>query len=241
MAKWINHVAISRPRQAGVNTNTVNPASTTTVVDGAAFTPTAGNLLVCVVEGAVTSTTPSGWTLPTGGSAISNTGLYVWYRTAAGSDSISTTHNGSNYPVIFHFFEFASGSTFVKSAAATGVALSDAQPTLSGLTGTNLIMAAAGGNMANGTGTISAGWGSGAVEETDTSVAFIPGSTDGYFYTLGYLEDSVLTSVAVSLTVTSSGGVGNLERLTWAVNVAAGGGGAPATPPLLIMQTRRSY
>src|SRR6478735_9379450 len=109
MAKWINHVAINTPRNA-TTTHTVDP-STGTAANGTLFTPTAGNLLVCLVEGAVTSTTPTGWTLPTGGSAVNNTGHYVWYRTAAGGDTFTTTHNGSNYPVLFDFYEFASGST----------------------------------------------------------------------------------------------------------------------------------
>jgi hypothetical protein len=44
----------------------------------------------------------------------------------------------------------------------------------------------------------------------------------------------------MSTTVTVSGGTATTnERLIFAVNVAAGG--APAIPPILVMQTRRAY
>src|SRR4051812_44300088 len=105
MVDWVNHVAIAAPRNATTTHNGITPSSGT-VVAGTAFTPTAGRLLICLCEGAVTSTTPAGWTLPTGGSAINSTGLYVWYKTAAGSDTVSTTHNASNYPAVFDFYEY---------------------------------------------------------------------------------------------------------------------------------------
>jgi len=207
-------VAISAPRNATA-THTVDP-STGTVATGTLFTPTAGNLLVCVVEGAVTSTTPSGWTLPAGGSAINTTGLYVWYRTAAGGDSFTTTHNGSDYPVIFDFYEFPAGSTFGTSTAATGVSQAGgAGPTLSGLTGTNLLCAAAGQDAPGNWGTMT--WSSG-VEATDFGVNF--GATDGYSYSLAYLEDSVLTSWSSAATCVNP--APNVERLVFSVAVSAG-------------------
>ena len=94
MVQWVNRSLTQAPRN-GTTSHTVS------------FTPaTAGNLLVCVVEGAVTSTTPTGWTLPTGGSAINNTGLYVWYKTATAAEaSLTTTHNGSNYPAGFVIYD----------------------------------------------------------------------------------------------------------------------------------------
>ena len=140
MALWLNHVAIAAPRNT-LPTHTVDPNGGT-VVTGTNFTPTAGRFLLVVVEGSVTSTTPTpGWTLEA--SAINNTGLYCWTRTAAGSDTLSTTHNGSDYPVLFHWFEFAAGSTWVGDVSATAVAHgAGANPNLTGLTGTNLVMAA---------------------------------------------------------------------------------------------------
>ena len=117
MVSWLNHAAIEAPRN-GTTTHTVTPSAGTAVAGTTFFTPTAGRLLVCLAEGSVTSTTPSGWTLPTGGSAINNTGLYVWYKTAAGNDSLTTTHNGSNYDVIFDFYEFPSGTNAIVAVLA---------------------------------------------------------------------------------------------------------------------------
>lgn len=219
MAIWINQVTIAAPRN-GSTTHSVDP-STGTVVTGTLFTPTAGNLLVCLAEGAVTSTTPAGWTLPSGGSAINNTGLYLWYRTAAGGDTFTTTHNGSNYPVVFSFYEFAAGSAFVSAAAATAVAnTSSAGPTISGLTGTNLIMGVLGHGCGTDNTAASVAWGSG-VEQVDTFVQ--NATTDGYLFSVAYLEDSVLTSTTMSTTVTITGTGSSNERLIFAVNVVSGG------------------
>jgi len=236
VAKWINRVVIASPTN-GTTTRTADPASGTTVV-GSTFTPTAGNLLVCVLEAAVTSTTPSGWTLPTGGSAVNITGIYVWWKVAAGGggDGISTVHNGTAYPAAITFMEFPAGSSFVKAAAATAVAnTSSAGPTISALTGTNLIMGALGHNMSTSNTAGSVVWGSG-VEDVDT---FVVSGINGYLYSLAYLEDSVLASTSMSTTVTITGGSGlSNERLIFAVQVAAA---AAAIPPMLVMQTRRAY
>lgn len=233
MATWLNHVALTGPRN-GTTTHTVDP-STGTVVAGSTFTPTAGRLLVVLAYGAVTSTTPAGWTLPTNGSAVNSGGLYVWTRTAAGSDTFSTTHNGSNYAVSFDIYEFAAGSTFVSCASATGVAVTGgAGPTLSGLTGTNWIAGAV-GQVNNTVSTYTTSWSTG-VEAADSSVA--QAVTDGYNYGLTYLEDSVLTSASAAATTTFGAGP-TVERLMFAVNVSGAGGGTQRS--ILTMPTRRAY
>lgn len=218
MAKWINHVAINAPKNA-TNTHTVNPASGT-VFTGTLFTPTSGNLLVCLSDGAVTSTTPSGWTLPTNGSAINNCGLYVWHRTAAGGDTFTTTHNGSNYAVGFDIYEFPAGSTFGTCVSAISVAYNGAGPTLSGLTGTNLLCAAASQGVPDPAVAQSSTWSAGT-EAADCSVGGV--GTDGYAYSLAYLEDSVLTSWSSAATFTSSSVT--VERLVFSVAVAASAAG----------------
>jgi hypothetical protein len=222
MATHLNHVAIAAPRN-GTTTHTVSPSSGT-VVAGTAFTPTAGRLLVCVVEGAVTSSTPSGWTLPSGGSAINYTGLYVWHRTAAGSDSLTTTHNSSNYPVVFHFLEFAAGSTFGVAAAATSVAVAGgAGPSLSGLSGAPWVAAVLGQALALAA-SHSVTWHAGT-ELADTSE---PASgTDGYIYGLTYAAD--YATATWSAVADSSHSTGTVERLVFSVAAVAGGGG-PAQP-----------
>ena len=187
MSQWLNHVTIAGPRN-GTTTHTVTP-SAGTVVAGSAFTPTAGRMLVCVAEGAVTSTTPTGFTL--GGSAVNNSGLYVRYDlSAAGGDTITTTHNASNYPVVFDWYEFPASTTWSGAVSATGVSTTGgAGPTLSSLTGTNQIYAAVGQATPSITHTIT--WSAGT-DIADTSVAF--SSTDGYTYSCAELVDSTASS-----------------------------------------------
>jgi hypothetical protein len=220
VATYLNHVAIAAPRN-GTTSHTVTPSSGA-VVAGTLFTPTAGNLLLCFAEGAVSSSTPSGWTLPSGAPALGNTGFYVWYRTAAGSDTITSTHNGSNYPVVFHFIEFAAGSTFVQAANATGTSPSGAPgPELTGLTGAPWVAAGLGQGHAT-TSTYSVTWAAGA-ELADTTQGWSSGQTDGYVYSLTYAADygpSAWSAAATSTLVTHS-----CERLVVAVVVAASSGG----------------
>ena len=217
--RWINHVAITAPPN-GTTTNTVGPDAGT-VAAGTLFTPTAGNLLLCVADGAVTSSTPTGWTLPGAGSAVNNGGLYVWWRVAAGGDSLTTTHNAADYPVSFHFFEFAAGSAFIGSgSSAVNVSSGAAGPALSGLTGTNLIMSALGRNITATAGTGSATWSPG--EEIIDALVYRPGGTvDGYHYSLAIQEDfaGAGTSMAASWTGTAAGS-NNAERLIFAIAVA---------------------
>jgi hypothetical protein len=208
MVQWVNRSLIQAPRN-GTTSHTV------------AFTSaTAGNLLVAVVEGAVTSTTPAGWTLPTNGSAVSNSGLYVWYKTATAAEaSFSTTHNGSNYPITAVVYEFPAGSTWVGAASSTGGAAGAANPNLTGLTGTNLLFGANGLDN-TGTSTISAVWsGTGSpIEDVDTSVPL--SGTDGCWLGVAYVESSTATSFQPTATVTNA--PTSKEALTFAVKVAAG-------------------
>lgn len=218
MATYLNHVAIAADRN-GTTSHTVTPSSGT-VVAGTAFTPTEGRLLVCVVEGSVTSSTPSGWTLPTGGSAINYTGLYVWYRTAAGSDSFTTTHNGSNYPVIFHFFEFAAGSTFISSAAASDVYYAGgAGPSLTGLSGTLWVAAAMGQSQASDFEARTITWSAGT-ELVDVRVLNAE-YTDGYLYSLTHVADYESSTWSASATVVP-GNPPSVERLVFAISVSTG-------------------
>lgn len=212
--RWVNHVVISAPRN-GTTTHTVDPNGGT-VASGTNFVPTSGRLLVCIAYGGVTSTTPSGWTLPTNGSAINNGGLYVWYRTAAGSDTLSTTHNGTNYALPFEVFEFPAGSTFKGSATATGVNFSGgAGPTLSGMTGTTQYFATVGQNLGGSTaGAVT--WSAGT-EIADTSLAGSP--TDGYTFGTAYLDDSAATSWSSAAT-TSGVSSNSTERLVFGVGAA---------------------
>lgn len=228
MAIWLNHVTIAAPRN-GTTSHTVDPSSGT-VVAGATFTPTAGRMLVVVVEGAVTSTTPAGWTLPSGGSAINITGLYVFYLlSAAGSDTISTTHNASDYPVVYDFYEFVEGSSFVSAAAATGVDLQGgAGPSLSSLTGMNHLAAVCGINFTASSGTGTMSWSRG-LEAVDTYV--VGGSADGYIYGSAYEAASYASSFSSASTeLENESPIGpTAERLVFAVDNSAPDEGEPVS------------
>lgn len=228
MASFLNHCAISAPRN-GTTTHTVDP-STGTVASGALFTPTAGNLLVCVVEGAVTTfgsaagTAPTGWTLPTGAFVVGSTGLYVFTKTATGADTLVANHNGSNYPLDFDFYEYAAGSTFSGATASSGVSSNGgANPVLTGLTGTNHIFYVFGLDVSSGGSTTGVTWSSGT-KLFDSGVAF--STTDGYVYSTAVAADSTATSSPAN-TATQGSGL-TTERITYAVKIAASA--ATATP-----------
>lgn len=206
MTKWINRSVVQAPRN-GTTSHTVT------------FTAaTAGNLLVLIMEGAVTHTVPTGWTRQV--QALNNTEISVYTKTAtAGESSFSTTHNGSNYPMGVVVYEFAAGSTWVNGVSAVGVDTSNANATLSGLTGTNLIFAAIGMTTIS-TDTINVTTWSGAtgvVKDVDLVVPML--STDGYIISVAYWEDSVLASLTP--TGTPSYAAVNKETLTFAVKAAS--------------------
>jgi len=209
----LNNAAILAPRN-GTTSHTVTP-STGTLSAGTLFTPTAGRFLLCVVSGAVTSTTPAGWTLPTNGSLVSGTGLYVFYKaSAAGGDTLTTTHNGSNYEVIFHFFEFPATTAF-QDAQNGSLTKTQAHSTVSGLTGTtNVAMGAkALGNPA-ASGAISATWNLSMTEALDLATG--SGPTDGVWLGIGYRENYSSATFQPTCTVTTAA-AGNMESVTWVV------------------------
>ena len=219
MSKWINRSLIQAPRN-GTSSHTVN------------FTPaTANNFLVLVMEGAVTHTVPTGWTRRD--NALNNTELAVYTKTAsAGESSFTTTHNGSDYPIAAVVYEFPAGSAWVSSVHGTNVNVTSPNPTLSGLTGTNLVFGAVAMSSSsagvNPTGTAWSGV-TGIVEDVDVVV---PGAqTDGYLLSIAYVENYSSASFAPTGAVSGTGLL-TKEALTFAVNVAAA---APTSVNLLRM------
>lgn len=220
MVAWLNRAVFQMPR-TGATTHTVDPSSTANLVTGTAFTPAAGSLLVVVVSGAVTSTTPAGWTLPTNGSAINASGLYVWTRTAvAGANAFTTTHNGANYPVLFAVYEFAAGSVFVKAVSGVGLGSDTANPNLTGLTGTNLVMGVKALTVASTPDSFT--WSGVGPPVQDWQHAVAAGVTDGYQASLAFVD--AFAGASWQPTAKNSWVGGSYEALTFAVNVAAGGG-----------------
>lgn len=128
MALWVNRTVLSGA--------SIAPNGTTSHT--CTFTAaTSGNLLVAVVAGPVTFTTPSGWTLVN--SAVNFAGLYVFRKSAsAGESSFTTTHNSSNPPIRGVVYEYASGSAAQNSGTSTGNSdnTSVSSPAVSSLTGT---------------------------------------------------------------------------------------------------------
>lgn len=222
MATWLNHVAIAAPRN-GTTGHTVDPSGGT-VVAGSSFTPTSGRLLVCVMSGPNGgSTTPSGWTKPSAIPAWDAVTVYLFHRTAAGSDTVTVTHDNTNLPCLFEFFEFASGSTFVGVAAAAAVANGGAGPSITGLTGTNLVIASMGKQ--NWSGDVHSVTWSAGTEIVDTSV--INSGTNGYTFGTTHVEDYTGSSWSSAATCTMAG---THERITFAVTVASSGTNYTSSP-----------
>lgn len=215
MALWLNHVTIAAPKN-GSTTHTVDPSSATNAVGGTPFTPTAGRFLLCIVSGAVTSTTPSGWTLPTNGSAINNVGTYVFYRaSAAGGDTITTTHNGSDYSVAFDIYEYTAGTSFVAAASNVTQSTTSANPNLTGLTGTNTVFGVKSGFDNVSDATITATWNSPNVEATDLDIQ--PNVTDGILLFVCYQDSYTSASYQPTGTATGGFGFGNDNGITFAI------------------------
>lgn len=205
---FLNHVAIAAPRN-GTITHSVTPSSGT-VVAGTLFTPTAGRLLVALTSGSVSSTIPANWTLPTNGLALGNSGLYVWVKTAVGSDTLSTDHNGANYPVVFDFYEFPAGTVFLGAESGAGVANGSPGPTLVNLNNPPVWIAGAASQGVSSSGiTATWTWDAGT-EATDTFIS----AGDGYSYSLTYLAGSALTSKQFTATSTYNS---TSEQLVFAV------------------------
>ena len=233
MPAWTNRAVYQLARN-GTSTHTVDLTSTVGLVSGAPFTPVAGRLLVAVVGGAVASSTPTGWTLPAAGSAVNYTGLYVWYRTAAaGSETFTTTHNGADYAIVVAVYEFPVGASFVKSAASASVTVGGSNPNLTGLTGSNLVMAAK-GKLNTGSADSDYTWTGTGSPVKDWVVTAYGGGTDGHVTSVAYVEG--FTGTSWQPTGATTGGT-SCEGLTFAVKVPAVSGVASGSTSVVSVTT----
>lgn len=213
--KWVNRTALSG---SSVNANGTNSHTCT-------FTPaTSGNLLVAVVAGSVTFTTPSGWTLRQSG--VTNAALYLFTKTAsAGEPSFSTTHNGSNYPIMGVVYEFAAGSSYLGGNVATNTTTTSSLPVVSSLTGTYSRFGARAWSMNLTNSSASCAWTTPTVEDYDASVPEAA-SADGIFLTVAY-DDNITSSTFTQASTTSLNNVtGGGEAISFALSVT------PPTTPL---------
>lgn len=222
MAQWATRTVLSG---SSINRNGTNSHTCT-------FTAaTSGNLLIAIVTGGVTFTTPSGWTLVQ--SAVNLAGLYVFSKTASsGESSFSTTHNGSNYAINGVVYEYYAGtSTTGTPGTATGAGESGTYtgPACTGLSGTYTRFAVRSWNMGtNGADTASCTWTTPTVEDYD---AFIAGgsSTDGVELTIAYDDNATGSSFTPSsVMLASSGATG--EAVSFALTVTTPPAGAIPAP-----------
>lgn len=174
-----------------------------------------GELLVVLVGGQVTQAA-TGWNEPL--APVSSGELSVfWKAAAAGENSITVTHNGSNYPVAWDARSYAAGSAYV--TGTSGSPSNDTFPTLSGLTGTTTIIAAKSRGNGDTSATATTTWTAPFVEEADQGVVFA--TTDGVYFTAASLEDQTAASVtpAASTTYTGSWGVPDRQLVVAAFTV----------------------
>lgn len=123
---------------------------------------TAGNLLVVYALSSGTITTPAGWTLSTGASIVSNQAAYIFWKVAAGADTMPTLTQGGNFTINWHAAEFSnmSGTPF-DVAGNTGPVGSVTVATTSSITpatGRKLIVAGVGGGDSTLTDDNTAAW-----------------------------------------------------------------------------------
>jgi len=240
MVQWLNRVVILLPRNATAQ-HLANPASLAvsggTVIAGALFTPTAGRFLVTHFIGAVTATgvsggggssAPSGWTAPTNASSVNNIGNYVWTKTAAGGDTLTMYHNGSDYAVLVEIFEYPAGTTFVKAANLSTGLFNAATPLTATIVPHTLLMT-------------SQGWADGNPTATATAVILYSGTptpvslafyqlnknvTDGVGYVSAYADNTAATSWSPVVNIEQYDGSATKETVTYALNVPV-----PSTGP----------
>ena len=217
MAQWLNRFS-ALAGQNGTSGHTLDWSS--------GFTATSGRVLYLIAAAGVTTSTPSGWTLLS--SAVANTGLYVFKKTAAGGEtSASVTHNASNFPVEWVVYEFPSGTTDVGSPGTGTFAGPTAWAAATGLTGTYTAIGC--GDIANANSP-SLAPGTGWTEDVDAFSGAATGADTAYLAVM--YQDGMTGSTATPSGTLTDGGNGG-ERITFALSIPAGGTNATATPSLV--------
>ena len=207
---WVNHETAIDARN-GTSTHSVTFANT----------PTTGNLLVLVVAGDITSTTPSGWT--SYASAVNGTGLYVFTKTATSGDTgFSTTNNASNYPLAYELFEFSSSAAMSGTAGTvTSNAGVNTWASATSLPGTSVFVVAThsfGIGTGGGSSILPTTWASPWTKSADLYTA--PSGTDGACLLSGWQDTVTATSLGPSSTdVTNSNSGSTGQSITFAVDL----------------------
>lgn len=230
MAPWVNRTVASGASVAANGTTSHTVAYTT---------PTLGNKLYAVCDGGVTFTTPSGWTLI--GSAVNNTGLYAFSKTAVSGDvatpSFVTTHNASNYAIQVVIYEFPAGSAGVGtpgSAINTAVGSAVNGPACTSLTGTYSRWDVRAQIATAASTAASTAWTLPTTEDFDVLV--LHSTNDGCYMTIAYDEGATGTSFTPNANTSSILGT-PCEDLSFAITIAA----AAASMPEFVQPPRIPY
>jgi hypothetical protein len=198
-------------------------------------TSSASNTLVVIIAGNTTVNTPASWTLRT--SQVNNMGHYWFERAGAALSSIAfTSAAGAGTWSIFEL----DNATYVSATGAntTGAATTYVTPNHTPTAGDRNVLASIGSSGSGGSVKTTSGWTNSYVEETDDSIA----TTDMPMQGIARLEYTAGGVSATSTTATFSSTTGMSARtaLIGSYSTVIGGGGAPAVPPILIMQPRRA-
>lgn len=194
---------VEEPIEGFVQRTTFNEARNGTTSHTLTFAPaTAGNLLVAVAAAGAVISLPGAWTRVA--MSLDGADIGVWTKTAtAGESSVVATLSAANYALIGAIYEAPSNVTFHSETHNLGVH-SDPNPTLSGLTGTNITL-----------GIVGRGYGGDAITEVDWTGAvedfqfFVPpAGTDGVALSVAYVAANTATSFAPTgaITGTAQGG-----------------------------------
>lgn len=217
MPSWTNRTVLSG---SSINRNGTNSHTCTFT------TATAGNLLVAIIGGAQTSSTPTGWSLLT--SAVGSCGLYVFTKTAsAGENSFTTTHNGTNYPIEGVVYEFLAGSASIGTPGTTTSLLANSSvtgPSTTGLTGSYTRFSAKTQGIPSSISTPTTSWTLPSTNNYDAYIDFA--ATDGIYLTIAFDDNSTGSSFNPSSNTTSGNGA-NMEGVSFALSIAT-----PSLTPL---------
>ena len=206
---------------------------------GTSFTPTlpgassASNGIILIVAGNTTVTTPASWTLRT--SQVNFMGHYCYTRDGVSLTSVAVSNSAGQGT--WWIAEILSGVYDTSTSANnTATGTSYTTPNLTPTAGTRILIASIGSTVDTVQARTVSGWTNSFIEQADVQQT----SADWPMQGVAVLDNQSANGVAsYSTSATySSTAVGRSAIIASYVTTS---GGAPAIPPLLIMQTRRAF
>lgn len=193
----------------------------------------ASNCVVLIIAGNTTITTPASWTARQ--SNVNEMGHYLYDRAGASLTSVTVTSAAGQGT--WWIAEIGSGAHDI-SSSANNIAQTTTYttPSLTPTAGTRIVIASLASLTGFATVRTISGWTNSFVEQADVCQA----SADYPMQGVATLDDFTANgSTAYSTTGTYS--ASSSRSAIIASYVTGSGGGAPAIPPILVMQTRRAY